>query len=929
MILLKVKSLYLLYMSSIYIDANAANAKVIDPLTNNRWEYQINGGLELPTGTKISVASSFINQKGIAGGSIEIDEDIEEQLVYGYYTSDTAYSVPTTGDLMDLDDDFTDGDQHVGLDLAAPFNFVQNYLNQFINEGEHDYNNAKWAPAYARGRTENPLPLMTVVRTEYPGGSRFFKQQSANGYESTGWSYAVPLLNKSTIKIPKGIYTLQRLADIITKQLNGLELPDNVAKTQLQKQKENGKFNGILTNRNFARQARVEHSQRGFAGMSQTFNDPSTGEEVNTTESFDWVGGFSVRNHYFPKGSKQQVDNIVNFEAVGDDLNYSAPTTYSLTEAQYDNYISGENSQAEQDVLNYMRDNVRALTPDDDITPPTVFAVRPNFFSKSITYLTDVRDNVKLAPKYFATGTGFNHFDDNSKQFNPSLFCWRSDILANEMNLYNGNFSEYCHVFENNSVIPAVATTNFMGEGKGEIPNTMYFNSAAKADEGTPPALFNFQKQVDPERFASTNNFPNNAMTIGTTNFSIVFDDSDRTSLFSLEHLHEPRRIPTHDKFGNQNDKPSMECYYVQRTVDTFADINPIKHSSLPTDYPNLFYYQTDADQNQINTNVAVVNNNLNTIAQRIGGVMMRNFALSTAKKLRTVPIPDNRIANYDDFLTFDDFFNTKAEAKSAWNTSIWARLGFSYEQICSQESYEKVKFFNRDEETLAGFTTDAGVSSSVIPMISTLYTNEKATEVDDMGVPKFNAGVQYFNNADMNVPNRHAEATFTTDTDDPTTTQVNRVYQYQNSFYDYAVMGMVETSGKQIQARALPQLSKHGYFLITSNIGGMTDVVNDGDPVILLDTVPKSNLANQDFIFNRNDLVHTVSNPITLNSININILNPDLSNPTLAGDSSVLIRIDYPLPRETVIRQSVLDNQVVSVISNEVAQEEKSLGKK
>lgn len=931
MILLKVKSLSLLYMSSIYIDANAANAKVIDPLTNNRWEYQINGGLQLPTGTRISVASSFINQKGIAGGSIEIDEDIEEELVYGYYMSDTAYSVPTTGDLMDLDDDFNDGEQRVGLDLAAPFNFVQNYLNQFISEGETDYNNAKWAPGYARGRTENPMPLMTVVRTEYPGGSRYFRQQNANNYQTTGWSYAVPLLNKSTLKIPKGIYTLQRLADIITKQLNGLELPDNVAKTQLQKQKEDGVFNGVLTNRNFARQARVEHSQQGFSGINQTYFDPTTGEQANTTENFDWVGGMSVRNHYFPLGSTQQVNNIVNYEQVGDGLSYSAPVNYALTTQQYDNYISGENSNAEQDVLNYMRDNIRALTPDDDVLP-SVFAVRPNFFTQSINYITDDRDKVLLAPKYNATGTGFNHFNDSTTRFAPSLFCWRSDILANEMNLYTGNYSQYCHVFENNSVIPAVAITNFMGEGRGEIPNTMYFNSLAKANEGTPPALFNYQKQADFARFEHTNNFPANAMTIGTTNFSIKFDDTDRTSLFSLEHLHEPRRIPTHDKLGNKNDKPSMECYYVQRTVDTNQDINTLKYPDLPSTYPNLFYYEQAADNNQVQANVGLVNNNLNTIAQRLTGVMMRNFAFSTAKKLRTIKKPDNRIANVDDFLTFDDFFNTKAEAKSAWNTTLWARLGFTYEQICSQDSYENVKFYNRTKEQLPGFTTDAGVSSSVIPMISTQYTNEKAKETDDMGVDTdLNSGVQYFNNADMNVPNRHAEAVFipNPDGDPPTTSTIGRVYQYQNSFYDYAVMGMVETSGKQIQARALPQLSKHGYFLITSNIGGMTDVVNDGDPVILLDTVPKSNLANQDFIFNRNDLVHTVSNPITINSININILNPDLSNPTLAGDSSVLVRIDYPLPRETVIRQNVLDNQVVSVIGNEVAQAEKTLGKK
>ena len=88
-------------MNSIYIDANASNSKIIDSTTNNRWEYKINGGLSLPTGTNISVASSFINQKGIAGGSIEIEEDIEEELVYGYYLSDSQYSVPATGNLMD------------------------------------------------------------------------------------------------------------------------------------------------------------------------------------------------------------------------------------------------------------------------------------------------------------------------------------------------------------------------------------------------------------------------------------------------------------------------------------------------------------------------------------------------------------------------------------------------------------------------------------------------------------------------------------------------------------------------------------------------------------------------------------------------------------------------------------------------------------
>ena len=134
--------------------------------------------------------------------------------------------------------------------------------------------------------------------------------------------------------------------------------------------------------------------------------------------------------------------------------------------------------------------------------------------------------------------------------------------------------------------------------------------------------------------------------------------------------------------------------------------------------------------------------------------------------------------------------------------------------------------------------------------------------------------------------------------------------------------------AGKEIQARELPTLSNNGYFLITSNVGGNTDVVKDGSPVVLLDTVPRSNLANQDFIFNRNDLIHTLSNPVVLNSIQINILNPDLTNPTLAPNSSVLLKIDYPVQKQTIIEASVLDNQAVQMVEQNVIAEEKAENK-
>ena len=86
-----------------------------------------------------------------------------------------------------------------------------NWLNLFVNDDDRatgsNYTNAKWAPSLERGRTENIMPLMTLTRTVAPPGHPF-KQSDELSYETDGWSYAVPLLSKTTFKIKKGIYTL-------------------------------------------------------------------------------------------------------------------------------------------------------------------------------------------------------------------------------------------------------------------------------------------------------------------------------------------------------------------------------------------------------------------------------------------------------------------------------------------------------------------------------------------------------------------------------------------------------------------------------------------------------------------------------------------------------------------------------------------------
>ena len=98
------------------------------------------------------------------------------------------------------------------------------------------------------------------------------------------------------------------------------------------------------------------------------------------------------------------------------------------------------------------------------------------------------------------------------------------------------------------------------------------------------------------------------------------------------------------------------------------------------------------------------------------------------------------------------------------------------------------------------------------------------------------------------------------------------------------------------IIADKLPRLSKHGYYLITSDIlDNFKDNVKKGDVLPLLGVVPKSSESNQDYITANNQIIQVLSQDKVLNKIKIKVLNPDLTNPHLGNSSSVLMKITMP----------------------------------
>ena len=416
--------------------------------------------------------------------------------------------------------------------------------------------------------------------------------------------------------------------------------------------------------------------------------------------------------------------------------------------------------------------------------------------------------------------------------------------------------------------------------------------------------------------YESYNLFTEGTM-MGTTGFKLDYNSD--SSGYSLSHLHEPRRIPTNDRRGNQMDNPSAECVYSKRVYDP----NVVAGSQLSFNY---YDGMSAADKK-------TAYETLNAVVQRYSGIQIYNWAFETAQKEGNVDILNfegynNRNPNNKDFWNFKQFFNKESEARAAWETTLWFRLGFTYDELVDEKSFLKERAFGVDY-TLHGTTTGANIDPSIIPFISTNYNDyERAAPTD--AKPEGNQSVvlpsvttiQMFNLLDVNVPSRkyNNNKVLKNNANDFVPIAVS---QYIGSFYDYAVMFPVQTSGDELVATNLPRLSTNGYMLVLSDVVNQDDQAGINVETGILDMIPKSSLSNQDFIANTNDIIHILSNPKVINEIEINILNPDLTDIPLQPNTTILLKIITPMSKPTEIISRTEDNMAIQQIETQVAKQE------
>ena len=397
-------------------------------------------------------------------------------------------------------------------------------------------------------------------------------------------------------------------------------------------------------------------------------------------------------------------------------------------------------------------------------------------------------------------------------------------------------------------------------------------------------------------------------MGVGTTGFNINYDSV--RSAFSIQKCHETRREPSHDRYGNTLPSPGAGVSYVKIPCkQAQGDAGDTGTGSEPM-YPD-----------QLST--------IKTLVQRYSGVCIYNWAYKTCQEKGNPYIDPESQPGLAEFQTYDEFFNNEADANTAWEGTIWRRMGFTYADLQSKNAFTEQKFFKNDIETSPGFTTRNQIGSSAMPYISTLY-NPLSEAGTKQAAPKGGSialasvtGLHSFNLLNYSVPNYRFTNSTKTGAQPPT------VAQYQASFYTAAVMFPIETKELDVTATELPVLTENGYLYILSNLVDQNDIVKFKDNVGLLDQLPKSNLSNQDFISDRTQINHTIANEKILNSIRIQILNPDLTNVSLQKNSSILIKITKPMEKSTVllnkIKNTMEENAVQQNVQAEIAQAQKA----
>ena len=401
---------------------------------------------------------------------------------------------------------------------------------------------------------------------------------------------------------------------------------------------------------------------------------------------------------------------------------------------------------------------------------------------------------------------------------------------------------------------------------------------------------------------------------VGAQSFSVDYGNN-RATRFSINNLHEPHKIPSVTNTGKVSD---------------FAGQQATKFNLIDGEIP-MPRYPIEASS----------------------GVLVNNFCAATVKEteiyknakqeLNDLLLAPNVSIHTREYIfkeynlhkkKFHEFYQTEQDARNAFKTTLWARLGFKYEQlgnINSQLDYYTT--LNHNPPVVDGYqsmlntgkiglhqsrgvTTHNAFDFSDIQACANMgsipITEDTSTSATLEATPAATPAVQTIIN--MYSGKTHAKmgniVTKIWDTFSSNGNKSNGDHQANRElrlFHEYAIKNEFEVlcDSQSFDADDLPDLnSGKSYYLIHSNIIKPNGLDSNGESMNLLGVMSKQNSSN-DTIYSVDGVENTNTEEKVLTQIEMVIKNSDgtiVPDSVIGKNSGFIIMIEKNISPETDI---------------------------
>lgn len=372
----------------------------------------------------------------------------------------------------------------------------------------------------------------------------------------------------------------------------------------------------------------------------------------------------------------------------------------------------------------------------------------------------------------------------------------------------------------------------------------------------------------------------------GTSDFTLKYD-STNADRFALSNFHDFYKLPSYDGSGNNTGHGGTQA----------------------TKYNNPYGQTTKIDYPALGGNSTVEWSSGTSAVYPIDGqtgIMINNFAYDVCKNTQVWKDQRDLILSQQDFgdrndgqnyggnamkrekdifdlftKPFDQFFQSPTAAKKAWETTLWARLGFTYSQLGDITS--------QLESRMTG-------GSPLYERSLKLFGIVTHNQFDFTSIA-----------ASQGLGHQHFENPASSDNNPKQKYTLESYYQGKCNGVKFQNIGapfVLLESSKEIAAETLPNLSGgQNYYIIESDIVKPNYENSVGTKGTVVGIMTKEN-STADTLYSTEGIDFIITEEKLLTEINIDVKNPDgtrVPDQILGEDNGFIFIVEKPIPVETM----------------------------